>query len=237
MRNAIACRRDRSVEPETDEKKGTDMLVYCVADIHGKDRLLARVVEQAERLKPDALIVAGDLARMRKAAYVMERLRELSLPVLFVKGNHDPADLDEQAHKPPYAYSLHMRSVQLNGVRFTGVGGAVSIPFRGRVALREKRLLGQVKSLVQPGDVFVAHLPPHRSLDRVMGRFYSGSRGLRDVVISTKPSVFVCGHIHEDSGITRLGATLVINCSVFRRGSGAALELREGAEPKAQLLV
>jgi len=35
----------------------------------------------------------------------------------------------------------------------------------------------------------------------------------------------MCGHIHEDPGITRTDKPIVVNCSMGKRGEGALVEI------------
>ncbi len=59
-------RRARVYEPEAGleaaaMKRCSAMRIYAVADIHGKPEKIALVREKTEALKPDALVVAGDI--------------------------------------------------------------------------------------------------------------------------------------------------------------------------------
>jgi Icc-related predicted phosphoesterase len=62
------------------------------------------------------------------------------------------------------------------------------------------------------GAVLVSHSPPQGVVD-VSSRGQSlGSAAVRDAILSKKPRLVVCGHIHESGGqIAWLGKTPVVN--------------------------
>ncbi|PKN35777.1 MAG: hypothetical protein CVU61_02860 [Deltaproteobacteria bacterium HGW-Deltaproteobacteria-19] len=78
-------------------KKEGAMILYAVADIHGRKENLERIERIARERKPDVLVAAGDVATRRDAAFVLERLDALSIPVLVVRGNMDPPGFDREA--------------------------------------------------------------------------------------------------------------------------------------------
>ncbi|MCP4692028.1 MAG: phosphoesterase, partial [Desulfobacterales bacterium] len=60
------------------------MRVYAVADIHGRAWKMGAIRERVNALRPDALAVAGDVARLGKVAPVLEELNGLGVPVFAV---------------------------------------------------------------------------------------------------------------------------------------------------------
>ncbi len=52
-----------------------------------------------------------------------------------------------------------------------------------------------------------------------------GSLTLLIVLDKDNPRLVLCGHIHEDPGITRTDKTIVVNCSMGKRGEGALVEI------------
>jgi hypothetical protein len=131
---------------------------------------------------------------------------------------------------------LHLRAVEVAGVRVVGVSGTIPVPFATRLGLGEAAVLRRLEPLVDRDTVLVAHPPPRGTLDEAFGRFHAGSAALRDLVLAREPAVLLCGHIHERRGIARLGRTLVVNCSVGRGGDGVLVTIDAGAPPQAELL-
>jgi hypothetical protein len=212
------------------------MRIYAVADLHGVAERVAWVRDNAARLKPDLLVVAGDAIQRRRPAATLSALAELGLPVLLVAGNGDGPHLAAAASSWASLAVLHRSACWHGGVRFAGIGGTLPLPFASRIAWREARVLAAVAPLVDAATVLIAHPPPHGVRDRVADRFDVGSRGLRQVVLSRRPLLVLCGHVHEAAGIGRLGNTLVVNASMGRSGAGALVEIA-GAEVEARMIM
>ena len=48
---------------------------------------------------------------------------------------------------------------------------------------------------------------------------------MEQLVDKFKPRLVLSGHIHEDPGITKIGKTTVVNCSMGKRGEGSLIEI------------
>ena len=46
-----------------------------------------------------------------------------------------------------------------------------------------------------------------------------GSKKLRRIVEEKNPDFVLCGHVHEDHGYTLLNETIIVNCSIGKKGS------------------
>lgn len=207
------------------EYRGCDMRIYAVADLHAKTERLSRIQEKVAALQPDVLVVAGDISAYFKRSGVIHQLDRMTVPVFVVRGNSDFPQVDDLIAKASNITSLHRRTVQRKGVVFSGVNGTIPVPFRSRIALRESGIVRQAAEWIQGRSVFVAHPPPWGMLDGVFGKFHAGSRAVREIIRRYQPEVFICGHIHEDSGAAYMGRTLVVNCSVGKRDIGAVIDM------------
>ena len=81
----------------------------------------------------------------------------------------------------------------------------------------------KIAHLVNTDTVLVTHTPPYGYQDLVMGRFNSGSNGLLRLVRKRQPQIVICGHIHEDGGVSTVGKTRVVNCALSQTNSGALI--------------
>jgi len=200
------------------------MRIYAVADIHGHPARLTAIRRTIFELKPDVLVVAGDITGYIRPRPVIGQLNAMPVPVLAVRGNSDLARVEALFNIWPNVSSLHLTEVILGGISFTGLGGTIPVPFRSRIRFREKGLMEKMSLLMNPSSVLVVHPPPWGDLDRVMGKLHAGCRGLRQLVLNKQPKMVICGHIHEDTGTAYINETLVVNCSIGRSGRGALIE-------------
>ena len=199
---------------------------------------MAQVRETVAFAKPDAIVVAGDMtSHSRMGAHlVIQRLNALGVPLLAVRGNSDPACVEDLLDAGTHTRSLHFKKISINGVQFAGISGTVPVPFASRLAWDEARAMEKLAALVQEDTVLVAHSPPRGIQDQVLGRFHVGSRGLRELVAARRPALVLCGHVHGKTGVCVMEKTLVVNCSVGTGGGGAVIDMVEGRPPEITML-
>ena len=212
------------------------MRIYAVADIHGKPEKIALVREKTEALKPDALILAGDITNYFNSNDVVEQFNHMPVPVLAVRGNTDLEKVDHLLNDYPNTSSLHLKEQKINGQKFVGISGTIPVPFRSRIRLREKSTINTLEALVDDSSVLVVHSPPRGVLDEAFGKFHSGCRRLHQLIVQCQPRLVLCGHIHERPGIAAIGRTTVVNCNIARRGRGAMVELDPEGSLKVEML-
>ena len=226
--------------------------VVVISDTHGFEGALARFANEEDSqsklhsddfLLPqaDVLLHCGDFAAsgsrktQRQAARRLDDFlaRQTHIPEkIVIKGNHDPESPSKVLF--PTSKALYVRSsstLVVNGVSFT------LEPFSRRMAFRSIRR--RSSSYAMPSlpkcDILVTHEPPKGCLDLTYHGFSAGSMYLRELVEHSehKPRLWVCGHIHESRGLSKLfqenedASTMVINAS--NANSGRANRLVSGA--------
>jgi len=202
--------------------------VYAAADLHGKKERIERLKNNLSILKPDILVLAGDISNIFHARQTLATLNSLALPVLLVRGNSDLKQVESLCRSYVHCHSLQAVGHTLHDIPFVGLGGTWPLPFHSRIALNENAHIKKIAALINHQTVLVTHTPPRGAQDLVMGRFHAGSRGLRRLIKKCHPNLLICGHIHEDSGTTLIGRTQVVNCAFNRRGSGALILFQDG---------
>lgn len=86
--------------------------------------------------------------------------------------------------------------------------------------MREPRELAAVYDTIPAGvDIVISHQPPYGYCDEVPDYFsgrmsHQGSRELLAAIDRVKPTVVICGHIHEGHGAASHHGTLIYNVSV-----------------------
>jgi Icc-related predicted phosphoesterase len=214
----------------------SEFTIYATADLHGHLDRLDRIKDNVVSLKPNVLVIAGDITGHRETAAYIRRLNDLPVPVLTVRGNMDAQETERLLEQCPNVTSLHQKKVTINGVSFVGMGGTIPVPFSSRICLREKQMIEAMDHLIKTDSVLVVHPPPYGTLDEGFGKIHAGSRGLRRLILEKQPRMLICGHIHEKPGWAYVEKTLVVNCSMGRSGAGALIVLSGDTAPMVRML-
>jgi len=217
-------------------EKDSKMNIYSVADIHGRQDRLDLIKNHVTLLKPDVLVIAGDITGHHELLSLIGQLNDLPIPVLAVRGNMDSQEVEKLLEQYPNISSLHKKKVTINGVSFVGLGGTIPVPFCSKICLREKRLIEETDYLIERDSVLVSHPPPYGTLDEGFGNLHAGSRGLRRLILEKQPRMLICGHIHEKPGVALLAETIVVNCSMGRSGAGAVISMNNGQAPTVSMI-
>jgi len=212
------------------------MRIYAVADIHARPERMERIRANIAAHKPDVLVISGDIGGFRRPAQVLAAIDALAVPVLAVRGNTDLKRVETLFGSSDNIQSLHLNRILIAGVGFVGISGTVPVPFRSRIALREKQAIQRVRALLDPGSVLVVHPPPYGILDQVMGRYHAGSRAVSRLVVQKQPRLVLCGHIHEAFGCVRMGASWIVNCNMAGSRQGAVVDIGPAAGPEIKML-
>jgi Icc-related predicted phosphoesterase len=190
------------------------MQVLAAADLHGRSRVYAWLVDAVRQYGVEALVLAGDLlgcpdgfdtpedAQRHEAKALTDLLETAAVPVLYIMGNDDLVDL---ACHGARVQSIHGRRVTLGGFNF--VGYQYSLPFMGGVFEKDESGiesdLAELTSLVDSQTVFVSHSPALGILDPGLGEMSIGSGALGHFLERRPFLVHVHGHSH--GGFGRLG--------------------------------
>jgi Icc-related predicted phosphoesterase len=187
-----------------------------IGDVHAHLRFLGRVLERIAREPIDAILLVGDIgaggrrlsllgradrAYLKSVEQVFSAVRQLGAPVVWVPGNHDLADLEDEGN-------VDFGCAEIAGLRIAGVGGAG--PDRFGFAYEWSEADIRARS-VPPCDVLLCHSPPRDTdLDRIPRGAHVGSQALRELALR-HDGVYVCGHIHESPGSVQLNRCLCLN--------------------------
>lgn len=184
------------------------MLIIQLSDIHRSNIILERLGELAS--SADLIVVSGDVTTFGEEEYFrrfMDQLSDLKAKVLYVPGNNDLADFD----LPEGIINIDSKKIQIGGYMFGGLGGSPPTPFNTPNEIPEEVLKERLESLGRV-DVLVSHTPPiDTAADRLNSGGHAGSTAVREYVLSMKPRLVLCGHVHEAIAKIRLGESLVIN--------------------------
>ncbi len=57
-----------------------------------------------------------------------------------------------------------------------------------------------------------------------------------NLVEQKQPRLLICGHIHEAAGVSEIGETTVVNCSIPKSGKGMMIDVGEGSKPEIEMV-
>jgi Calcineurin-like phosphoesterase len=170
----------------------------------------------------DVFVHAGDMCRggqareLRNAASWIAELPHRHKVI--VAGNHDWAFAREPVEARAMfrgAHYLQDDEVTIDGVRFYGspwqpefCSWAFNLP-RGPA-------LAEVWARIPRGlDVLITHGPPEGIGDRITATQRAGCSDLRRRLAEVEPRLHLFGHIHQDGGVWREGATTFANVTTW----------------------
>ena len=197
------------------------MKILAVADFHGSQYRLNIVLENVKKYSPELVIVCGDITQFGPGEVATNFLNQIPVETFAIPGNIDTPDVAEAIDKSK-AKNISLKKLEKNKISFVGIGGdSIS---QSNIRLIEK--------LLDEKSVLVSHVPPHGFQDKAFIGMHTGNKDLRKIVDKCKPRLVLCGHIHENPGYTKINNTIVVNCSMGKRGEGAIIEINKNIAVK-----
>jgi uncharacterized protein len=209
------------------------MRVLVVSDLHGSEMGLQEVVRKSEVLKPDLVVICGDITHFGPPQQATEFLDKIGVLTFAVPGNCDPPEVI-RAIEDSKAKGLHRRTQELKGYIFVGLGGAPQSPNGLPMEFSEERIFEFLDEIMVPKGILVTHCPAWGRNDTAKGA-HLGSKAISDIVEKYKPKLVLSGHIHDARGILEEKGTTFVNPGPAKQGFGALVVI-EGDKVKVELL-
>ncbi len=220
------------------------MKLLLMTDLHEREEERRWFYSLCEGEKPDGIICLGDLVSFRgmmpmprrQHAYLKEVLRDLTTlaeRVFFVPGNNDMRESLIYAEEIGVVCLHHTRVDLMGPVGLVGKGGsgpipgAVTFPFEHTDQGKQAELL---LSLAQPDDIWVLHEPVRGHRDLSLKGAHLGNPEYLAAWRELRPPLVLSGHVHEATGIERVGDRYFMNPGPLMAGVAGRLtvELGEG---------
>jgi len=176
------------------------MKIAALYDIHGNLPALEAVLEEFEDVRPDIVIVGGDIVTGPMPAQTLELLRRLGERALFIRGNAD-REVVEAFDNQPSAQRLPAEVRQIT----EWTAHQLSQEQRDFLAGLPEHLMISVEIL---GDVLFCHATP-RSDEEIFTPRTSPER-LQSIFQEVEQQVIVCGHTHVQFEILA-GSARILN--------------------------
>lgn len=193
------------------------MKILAFSDFHGSLIVLRQVCEVVLHEQPDITMIAGDIGQgsLKTAKHFLQLLSETQSPVFFVPGNIDDPALAEW-NDTSLIFGLHGRCVAYEQISFVGLGGAPLSPFNTSFEYDEMEAESLLRKAIMNRNherwILLTHAPPRNTkLDRTWQGKHVGSTAVRKIIEEKKPTLAICGHIHEAKGIDELMGIPIVN--------------------------
>jgi len=173
------------------------MKILHLSDTHGLHHQIKDMPEA------DVIIHSGDISHNGDENEVLDFLNwYIELPYrhkIFVTGNHDQCLWDAEGIEdlPDNFYFLQDRGVEIDGVKFFGLGYDHS-----------------EQLIPDDTDIVVTHEPPVMILDHSAGTHW-GNAPLRNRIFVVKPRYHLFGHAHESFGTIKQDGIVFSNASLL----------------------
>ncbi len=189
------------------------MKILIFTDSHGNVSSLKKLVERAKKDDIDLVICAGDISVFGdKLDKLVEMVSKINKPFLIIHGNHEDEAEISRACKP-FKNCINIHEAGFSGPNFTvlGYGGGgfskVDKKFE-KVAKIFKKIIKDKGGKI----ILVTHAPPYNTTVDEIRKDHVGNKSIREFIISAKPDLVVCGHLHDTFGRKdKIGKTIVIN--------------------------
>ncbi len=186
--------------------------ILAAGDFHNDHLCATRLAERATKENVDLIILNGDLVEEDQPHGIIGHFVNTKKKLVLVPGNHDLLATEFLANLYGVK-NLHGAYMIQNGIGICGFGGANC----GMNALSEEDIYAELKASFEQikhlsTTIMVTHVHPSGTHMEQFSSFIKGSIGLRKAIESCKPTVVICGHVHEAEGIEeKIGSTTVIN--------------------------
>ncbi len=197
------------------------MELCVVSDLHGR----ISYVPVLKKIDYDLLIICGDITSFGHYENAFEILNLFPEPYLAVHGNCDYEDVLKALDYKKC--NLHQNIIKREGNTFVGFGG--SNLFIGKTPTEyPEEVIYKGLSQTPEGCILVSHAPPRGTkTDKALKIKHVGSTAVRQVIEERKPSIVLCGHIHESRNTDYLGETLLVNPGKFSEGYYAMVSVEK----------
>jgi len=199
------------------------MKILAVADIHGSQYRLNAVLDNIKKYSPDLVIICGDITQFGPGDVATNFLNQIPVETFAIPGNIDTSEVGLAISKSS-AENIDLKRVVKNGISFVGIGGETVSLINIITDEGKKRLFDEV---IDEKTVLVTHVPPYKLQDKVYIGHHIGSKELKKLVENYLPRLVLCGHVHEDSGMTMFHDSVIVNCSMGKRTEGALITIND----------
>jgi len=195
------------------------MRILAAADIHGDTELAKRLADQASAENVDLVVLAGDIFHNDlETKNILGPFVNKNKKIVLVPGNHESVSTAEFVSKQYDAVNLHGYGIKDSEVGFFGCS---AVDWGHNLSDEDiEEMLQRSHDYIKDAKkrIMVTHVHPANTIMEGFSSFVHGSKSVEKMIKKLQPDIFICGHVHEASGIEeKIGNTRVINVSRIGR--------------------
>ena len=206
------------------------MKILSVADIHGSQYRLNILLKNIKKYSPHLVVICGDITQFGPGDVAKNFLNQIPINTYAVHGNIDTLEVLSGIDDSK-ALNIHLKKINKNGFNFIGIGGGEPLPITSEFFIDSKNKKF-ISDIINKSTIIITHVPPYGLQDKVFLGVHSGSKPLRDIIDKYCPKLVLCGHIHENPGFVKHNETIIVNCSIGKRGGGALINIDKNIDVK-----
>jgi uncharacterized protein len=222
------------------------MKAICIADVHGDVSPVIRLRNSITGGGFEYVFILGDFSQGFKDP-VENKVDINRVLDLFTDFNTKavPGNCDQRNSPDLFAKrnaNLHNVVLKLPEANIMGFGGSNVTPFNTPLEYTEKEIADSLNGMharCEQGSpvILLSHAPPKDTkCDVISSGLHVGSTALREFIVSKKPDLVLCSHIHECGGVEdKIGPTRVINIGRASDGWAYALTVEDTIEVEPYL--
>lgn len=194
------------------------MKILAAGDFHEKEDLIDSVVKEANSGDYDLFLALGDYFTQESYERLM---KPIDIRKLGVTGNRDFKFDTPENEQLPFLYNY--TKANMDDWKIVVLGAIYPDNFYEDI---KKWVKGHPKEKL----IFATHYPPHMILDLTHSGNRAGIPQFRNLLMRTKPVLWLCGHVHEAAGVKKLMKTTVVNAAVTDTAKAYSIEMGDGVQ-------
>lgn len=213
------------------------MRILAISDIHDDMDKLKKLKYKIEEIKPDLVLLAGDITSgdsKERTDSILSKL-ENGAPLFAVTGNWDGKNVGEALERRNL--NIHKRAVKVGNFGIMGFSGPSGITMGGLMIINYDDVDKTFEEVAKSEKtIVVSHHPPSNTkVDMLFTGQHVGSEFVRELVEEKQPDLLICGHIHEARGTDKIKNTTIVNPGAVCDGYAALIDF-SGKTPKTEFI-
>ena len=179
------------------KKQRKEIGVLIVADVHGAEGELARLLDEYKGLPYEFIVSLGDLS-VENIKYLVKFAKTQNKPLYAIRGNHDTYKLEDI---DDYIINIDEKVVKYKGLKFIGIEG--SNYYNDYSTYKDDEALFN-KDITEPIDVIFSHTKACTYADKDSYDARKGLVSINKIMANCGVRKHFYGHFHNSSKMNNI---------------------------------